>query len=53
MKKIIEAIVYLICGIILAWMFLCWVDVVLHNGMENPVYADWNLWLWLSKTGGN
>lgn len=25
------------------WLFLSWVDVILHNTMPNPVYQPWNL----------
>lgn len=43
MKKGIEIAVYVICTVILVWFIISWIDVVLHNGNENPQYAEWNL----------
>lgn len=53
MKKGIEIAVYVICTVILAWLLLSWIDVVLHNGNENPVYAEWNLLTMIFMKGGN
>lgn len=53
MKKGIEIAVYIICTVILVWFIISWVDVCLHNGNENPVYADWNLLTMIFAKGGN
>lgn len=49
MKKKIEAVVCVVCALLCVWLVICWADVILHNGMENPNYADWNIWIWLAK----
>ena len=32
-----------VCGLVMAWGVLSWVDVVMHNLNPNPVYQAWNL----------
>ena len=51
MKKGIEITVYVICTVILVWFIISWIDVVLHNGNENPQYATWNLLTWIFSKG--
>lgn len=44
MKKvyIFNAIAF-ICGIFLFWVFLSFIDVIIHNNAENPIYHFWNI----------
>ena len=49
MKRKTEITVYIICTAVLIWVLASWIDVVAHNGNENPSYAVWNLWAWLAE----
>lgn len=50
MKKVKANLIYGICAIILAWMIVCWVNVVCHNGNKDYVYPRWNMFTWFSET---
>lgn len=46
LKKLIKAITDIIAIIIfmlLAWMFISWIDVIAHNLDPEPVYQAWNI----------
>lgn len=50
-KLILQVIANFVLQILLAldiWVFLSWVDIVLHNTQENPVYQIWNFFTMLS-----
>ena len=53
MKKKMETMFYIICVIIIAWVMICWINVVIHNGNANYEYPAWNLFTWLATKGGN
>ena len=45
-KKLIKIaidIFVIVSCILLAWMFISWVDVVTHNLDPEPVYQAWNI----------
>ena len=43
-------VIYIICAIIIAWVMVCWINVVLHNGNKNYVYPRWNMFTWFTET---
>lgn len=44
MKKVyIFNVIAFICGIFLFWAFLSFIDVIIHNSAENPIYQVWNI----------
>lgn len=45
-----EIIFYLICTLILIWVFASWIDVAIHNGNRNPKYGKWNVLVWVMET---
>lgn len=48
-----EIVFYLICVLILIWVFASWVDVAIHNGNVNPTYQWWNMFTLLFLKKGN
>lgn len=44
MKKIGMAL-NVVIALFWCWLFISWVDVVLHNTMPNPQYQPWNLFV--------
>lgn len=52
MKRRTETIIYIICTLILAWLIMCWINVIVHNGNPSYEYPWWNLFTWIAK-GGN
>jgi hypothetical protein len=47
-KKVVKVIEYILYGTsisFLLWVFLSWIDVVLHNLDPEPVYQWWNLFM--------
>lgn len=45
-KRILWALKYMFLGACIAfdvWIFISWIDIVLHNTRPDPVYQAWNL----------
>ena len=43
MKTVIYYVGVGICALFLAWIFVSWIDVIIHNGMRDYIYANWNV----------
>lgn len=50
MKRKTEIAAYIVCTTVLIWVLASWVDVVTHNGNENPKYGKWNVFVWVMDT---
>lgn len=45
--SIVVDVFAIISALLLAWMFISWIDVITHNLNPNPVYHAWNLFILL------
>lgn len=40
-KKEIETLIYVICALVILWIFVSFIEVNMHN-MSDQVYSKWN-----------
>lgn len=52
MKKlgnVVSKALCVVCALFMLWCFASWVDVVADNCEPNPVHAEWNIFVLMTK----
>ena len=45
-KKEIETLIYVICALVILWIFVSFIEVNMHN-MTDHIYSKWNFFTFL------
>lgn len=41
-RKVISTMFWVNCALFDIWVFVSWIDIILHNTSPNPIYQSWN-----------